>query len=154
MQLQNQKRAGDICSQSIALEWLHFGNRSRRQYLYPSARKPLDELAAIGSPPDAFLLWWREGRMPQRSAGGATALRTPATSPALVPDAEFPQLLRIKLTSSATSRSLNRQAKEGIANCAGVCAVRGVCEPESTIEINEIGFAPSTTGLPANLGNT
>jgi hypothetical protein len=84
------------------LEWLHFGNRSRRQDLYPSARKLLDKLAVIGPPPDAFLLQWREGRVPQRSADGATALRTTATSPALIADAEFPQLVRIKLTKSAT----------------------------------------------------
>src|ERR1700728_3278363 len=92
--------------------------------------------------------------MPQRSADGTTALRTPATSPGLATDAEFPQLLRMKVTTSATSRSLSRQAKAGIANCAGVCAVRGVCEPASTIETRETGFAASTTGLPANLGNT
>src|SRR5580692_3215228 len=92
--------------------------------------------------------------VPQRSADGATPLRTPATSPALAAEAELLQLLRMKLTRSATSRSLNRQAKAGIANCAGVCAVRGVCEPPSTIEISETGFEASTMGLPANLGNT
>jgi hypothetical protein len=32
--------------------------------------------------------------------------------------------------------------------------MRGVCEPVSTIEISETGFGASTTGLPANLGNT
>src|SRR5271154_5517618 len=92
--------------------------------------------------------------VPQRSADSATALRTPATSSGNTTDTEFPQLVRMKFTRFATSRSSNRQAKAGIANCAGVCAVRGVCEPERTIEINEIGFAASTTGLPASLGNT
>src|SRR6202044_759256 len=43
---------------------------------------------------------FRCGHVPQRSADGATALRTPATSPALAAAAEFPQLLRIKLTRS------------------------------------------------------
>src|ERR1700722_18810876 len=92
--------------------------------------------------------------VPQRSADGATALRTSATSSVNATDAEFPQLVRMKLTRFATSRSSSRQAKAGIANSAGVCAVRGVCEPASTIEISETGFGASTTGLPANLGNT
>src|ERR1700744_4540577 len=93
-------------------------------------------------------------KVSQCSADGATALRTPVTSPALATDAEFPQLLRMKLTRLATSSSLNRQAKAGIVNCAGACAVRGVCEPASTIEINETGSGASTTGLPASPGNT
>src|ERR1700722_35150 len=79
--------------------------------------------------------------VPQCCVDGATALRTPATSSGNATDAEFPQLVRMKLTRFAASRSFSRQAKAGIANCAGVCAVRGVCEPERTIEINEIGFA-------------
>src|ERR1700744_6243993 len=57
------------------------------------------------------------GHLLQCSADGTTALRTWATSPALVAEAEFPQLLRMKLTRSATSLSFSRQAKAGIANC-------------------------------------
>src|SRR6202044_3894031 len=55
-------------------------------------------------------------------------------------EALLPQLVRIKFTTSATSLSESRQAKRGMLNCAGVPAVRGVCDPSSTMEMSERGF--------------
>src|ERR1700678_1964241 len=77
-----------------------------------------------------------------------------ATSADEAGDALLPQLVRIKFTTSATSLSESRQAKRGMVNCAGVPAVRGLCDPSSTMEMSERGFAACTTGLPARRGNT
>src|ERR1700678_960995 len=84
---------------------------------------------------------------------GCNDSRILVTSAGEAGEALLPQLVRIKFTTSATSRSESRQAKRGMVNCAGVPAVRGVCDPSSTMEMSERGFAACTTGLPARRGN-
>src|ERR1700742_1614237 len=68
--------------------------------------------------------------------------------------AELTQLVRMKFTTSVRSRSDRRQAKLGMMNCAGVRAVRGVCEPARTMAISDLGSFASTIGLPASAGTT
>src|SRR5258708_18389582 len=85
-----------------------------------------------------------------RNAGG----RSDATVLASTWLASLPQLFRTNVTTSATCSSERRHANEGIANCAGVDAVRGVMAPFSTTETTEPGFAASTTGLPASGGES
>jgi hypothetical protein len=80
--------------------------------------------------------------------------RVPATSADETGAALLPQLVRMKFTTSTTSLSVSRQANPGIVNCAGVWAVRGVCDPSRTMEMSDCGFSACTTGLPARLGNT
>src|SRR5277367_1238677 len=63
-----------------------------------------------------------------------------ATSAAEAGEAPLPQLVRTKFTTSATSLSESRQAKLGIVNCAGVRAVRGVCDPSRTMVTSDRGF--------------
>src|SRR5471032_1817949 len=83
-----------------------------------------------------------------RSAGG----RSEATALASTWLASLPQLRRTNVTTSATCSSERLQANEGIANCAGVDAVRGVVAPSSTTETTESGFVARTTALPASGG--
>jgi hypothetical protein len=87
-------------------------------------------------------------------AQGCNDSRILATSADETGEALLPQLVRMKFTTSATSLSESRQAKRGIVNCAGVRAVRGVCDPSRTMEMSDRGFPACTTGLPARRGNT
>jgi hypothetical protein len=85
---------------------------------------------------------------------GCSDPRVLATSADETGEALLPQLVRTKVTTSATSLSESRQAKRGMVNCAGVRAVRGVRDPSSTMEMSDCGFPACTTGLPASRGNT
>src|SRR5271156_1860713 len=75
--------------------------------------------------------------------------RVPATSADERGEALLPQLVRTKVTTSATSLSESRQAKPGIVNCAGVRAVRGVCDQSGTMAI--VSSANAATQGPATV---
>src|SRR3984957_6676624 len=83
-----------------------------------------------------------------------TDFRNFATFSPVIGVLRLPQLLRMKLTTSATSWSFSRHAKEGIANCAGVALVLGVSEPSSTIVASDIASGAMTAGFPASRGKT
>ncbi|MNH24557.1 hypothetical protein D3C79_844970 [compost metagenome] len=83
-----------------------------------------------------------------------SSVRNLATSPAFTASPWFPQLVRMKLTTSATSWSLNRQPNAGMVKFDGAVCVAGTVPPASTTWISEVASAVCTTGLPANAGNT
>ena len=76
--------------------------------------------------------------------------RTLATSDALTAPAWLPQLDRTKLTTAATSLSVMRQSKPGIAYWARPWCPASA--PLSTIWISEAGSAELTVELSANCG--
>ena len=90
-------------------------------------------------------------RINAQAAAPRPFLRTLATSDALTAPAWLPQLDRTKLTTAATSLSVMRQSKPGIAYCVGA-AVVPASAPLSTIWISEAGSAELTVELSANCG--
>ena len=104
----------------------------------------LDLICRLDHFPGALVKAWRS----------CNDSRILATSAGETGEALLPQLVRTKFITSATSLSESRQSNRGIVNCAGVRAVRGVCDPSRTMETREFAFPACTTGLPARRGNT
>ena len=76
------------------------------------------------------------------------------TLPTVTGEASFPQLLRTKVASVATSVSGNRDAKPGMPSREGAPAVTGDELPTRIKRMSEVASADSTVELPAIAGNT
>ena len=83
----------------------------------------------------------------------AKSLRTLATLCALTAAAWLPQLLRTKVSTSATLASLKRQSKPGIANAEGAAVVDGMAAPCNTMRISDVASFAATVVLCAKDGN-
>lgn len=88
------------------------------------------------------------------TAAAPVSLRRRLTSSTLTLGAWLPQLVRMKLTTSAISWSFIRQPNGGMVKLDGAWWVAGRVPPLSTMCTREVGSLPVTTGLPARAGKT
>jgi hypothetical protein len=102
----------------------------RRSHPWPSARPPLDQLAAPPSPKDSPGCWSREGRSDSPDVGGSV-LQT-ERSPDLVTFESADRLRRSRPTAARTTNLASRRRCRRLPGRVPAVGFSSTCSPSST----------------------